>query len=128
MSKQPLYPHKTPSELGQIQRHSVTPSRLILEKRITTVHGRYQISCSYCGFLSSEMTLKEALDTAKRALQRHTTKGENIDVFDIMAKYGTCDTWGPNGKCLHYKKSEAGTRAEINWAESQARYRAKHQR
>lgn len=104
MPKEPLYPHKTPSELGHIQRQSVTPSQLVRDKRTTTVHDRYQIGCSECGFLFSEMTLSTALKEAKRVQPRHTGKGEDIQVFDIMAKYGTCDTWDPDGKCLHIKR------------------------
>ena len=90
MGKEPLYPHITPSQAK--------------EKRTTTVHDRYQISCSECGFLSSEMYLSAALETAKRANLRHNTKGEDIHVFDVMAKKGSCDTWDPDGKCLHYKR------------------------
>lgn len=91
MSKKVLYPHKTPSELGK-------------EKRTTTVHDRFMIGCSYCGFLSSEMNLTEALKVARSKVSRHSGKDETITVFDVMAKWGACDTWDPDGKCLHYKR------------------------
>jgi hypothetical protein len=87
MGKEPLYPHKTPLELK--------------EKRTTTVHDRYQIGCSGCGFLFSEMNLAAALKEAKRVQPKHAP--DTIAVFDVMAKYGTCNTWDPSGKCLHRK-------------------------
>jgi hypothetical protein len=89
-TKGPLYPHITPSETK--------------EKRYTTVHYRYLIDCSYCGHLTEEMNLSAALKEEQRVQSRHNTKDENITVFDVMAKKGTCDTWDLDGKCLHYKR------------------------
>ncbi len=71
---------------------------------MTTVHDRFQVCCSYCGFLSSHRTHELALESAKHALARHNQKVEHITVFDLMAHKGKTDLWDVNGKPVRIKE------------------------
>jgi len=70
----------------------------------TTVHDRFQITCSYCGLLATETKLANALERAKSLQKKHSSKDEKVEVFDVMAKVGACELWDPEGHCLAYKK------------------------
>jgi len=70
----------------------------------TTVHDRFQITCSYCGLLTTETKLANALERAKALQKKHSSKDEKVEVFDVMAKVGACELWDPEGHCLGHKK------------------------
>ena len=92
--KEPLYPHITKSR------------RPPDEKRVTTMTDRFTIDCSYCGFISSERTLTEAIRTAQGLKQRgrHATPEEKITIFDRLAQRGACNTWDVEGHCIGHKE------------------------
>ncbi len=56
-----------------------------MEKRRTTVHDRFQVDCSYCGFLDSFMTRADAKRYAEYMQKRHNTDVEIITIYDVMA-------------------------------------------
>ncbi len=95
MPRQPLYPHVPKSKKER------TDSA---ESRVTTMSDRFTIDCSYCGFLISERTFKEALDTAGRRKLRHNSPDEKITIFDRLAQRGACNTWDIDGRCIGYKE------------------------
>ncbi len=92
--KPPLYPHVTKS------RKTSTPD----EQRVTTMSDRFTIDCSYCGFLTSERTFREALETAGRLKLRHKARDEKITIFDRLAQQMVCNTWDVEGHCIGYKE------------------------
>jgi len=65
---------------------------------------RFTIDCSYCGFLTTEKTLAEALETARRLSLRHNKPNEKITIFDRLAQRGVCNTWDIDGRCIGYKE------------------------
>jgi len=70
----------------------------------TTMKDRFTIDCSYCGFLTTEKTLAEALETARRLSLRHNKPNEKITIFDRLAQRGVCNTWDIDGRCIGYKE------------------------
>jgi len=70
----------------------------------TIVHDRFQITCSYCGLLGTEARLAEALERAKALQKKHSSQDEKVEVFDVMAKFGACELWDPEGHCLAHRK------------------------
>lgn len=68
------------------------------EKRTTTVHNRFEISCSYCGRLYGEKSLFEAKVSAKRAATLHNQADEAISIYDIMAHRGCTCSWDADGR------------------------------
>ena len=70
----------------------------------TTMEERFTIDCSYCGFLTTEKTFAEALETARRLALRHKGSDEKITIFDRLAQRGACNTWDIEGHCLGYKE------------------------
>jgi hypothetical protein len=70
---------------------------------MTTMADRFTIDCSFCGFLTSARSLKDALEIANNLKTRHSNAGEKITVFDRLAQRGICNTWDNEGNCLHRK-------------------------
>jgi len=60
------------------------------DKRYTTVHSRYQLSCESEGFLTSCTSKADAIRTAARLANK---RGEMIEVFDVMARRGGAQLW-----------------------------------
>ncbi|HUS04449.1 MAG TPA: SAP domain-containing protein [Dehalococcoidia bacterium] len=92
-----VHTQKRPYKVGQMEFESYA-------KYKTTMSDRFTIDCSYCGFLTSEKTFKEALETAGRLKLRHQSKGEKIAIFDRLAQRGACNTWDAEGHCIGYKE------------------------
>ena len=75
--------------------------------RHTTVHYRFQIGCSYCGYLVSYSKLSDALADAKLRTVKHNTPDEEILVTDIMAHQGCPEEWDADGKVRQIRGQEA---------------------
>lgn len=69
----------------------------VKERKFTTVHDRYLVSDSCCGFVESETSLKRALALAERHAKRHQSDPADtvaqIEVFDRMARRDCVTTW-----------------------------------
>jgi len=64
---------------------------------------RFQITCSYCGFLASERTLKDAISSANLAELRHNAEYEHIEIFDLMAHTGKPELYNSSGEVITVK-------------------------
>ena len=66
-------------------------------KRFTTVHDRYEVGDSCCGFVTTETSLKKASATATAHAAKHASEEGNtvtvVNVFDRMARRDCQDTW-----------------------------------
>ena len=58
-----------------------------------TMADRYEIGCSFCGFLSTEKNLASAMQTAKSYLASHPRPDERIHIYDRMAHQGAWVLW-----------------------------------
>ena len=65
-----------------------------------TVDDRFQVSCSICGYLTSERTLKEAIHTARFADMKHHSENEHIEIYDIMAHMGKPELYNVDGEVI----------------------------
>ena len=63
---------------------------------------RYEISCSGCGVLHHESTLREALETAGRCVPDHTLCAD-VMVYDRMAHNGRPEIYEPGGKVRSWR-------------------------
>jgi hypothetical protein len=67
---------------------------------VTTVHARFTVTCSVCGFLSAHKNFGRAVFAAQSAYLRHTLPEEKIEIFDVMAQRGCPELWNFNGDVL----------------------------
>ncbi len=72
-----------------------------------TTDNRFQIICSYCGLLSSTTKLFDAIRTATRAKERHSSPEETIEIFDLLAHTGRPELYTHTGKPITYKEVKA---------------------
>lgn len=78
---------------------------MVKEKRHTTVHDRFQVSCSCCGYMESFSSLTKAWESAQLRKLRHNQPGEKIEICDIMAHIGCTDLWDADGNPLNRRKA-----------------------
>lgn len=69
---------------------------------------RYEIGCSQCGVIGYETSKWRANRAAERAALRHSTKVEQVTIYDRLAHYGAPELWDANGKVLRRKVRTAG--------------------
>ena len=68
--------------------------------RHTTVHNRFQVGCSHCGFVDSYAKLADAKTHAVLYAGRHNGPQERITIFDCMAHVGQPEVRSPLGNVL----------------------------
>ena len=69
-----------------------------------TTDDRFQVTCSYCGFITRETNLIDAIGTAQRAKSySHNSPDETIEIFDLMAHKGYPEIYSDTGKPIAYK-------------------------
>jgi len=102
-----VHTQERPYKAGQMELESYT------KYKKTTMSDRFTIDCSYCGFLTSERTLKEALGAARGLKIRHQSAKAEITIFDLLAQRGACNTWDVEGHCIGYK--EFKEKKAMNW-------------
>jgi hypothetical protein len=69
----------------------------VKEKRTTTVHDRFEVSCSYCGRLAGEKSRAEGISAAKHYRTLHNGPNERVTVYDLMAHIGCTQVWDADG-------------------------------
>jgi len=68
-----------------------------------TVDGRFQVSCSSCGYLESSRTLKSAKLSARLAELRHNAEYEHVEIYDIMAHIGNPELYSSDGEIIRVR-------------------------
>ena len=62
-----------------------------------TIDDRFQISCSFCGYLSGHRTLDAAKFSARLAERKHFQADEFVEIYDIMAHIGKPELFTADG-------------------------------
>ena len=68
-----------------------------------TTDDRFQVTCSYCGFIARETNLIDAISTAQGAKIKHNQTNEIIEIFDLMAHIGCPEIYTNTGKPIAFK-------------------------
>lgn len=68
-----------------------------------TTDNRFQVGCSYCGYLQGFYKFQEAVMYASLIAFRHNEPNENVEIYDIMAHIGSPELYSANGDVIRVR-------------------------
>ena len=67
------------------------------------VEDRFQVCDPVCGLVDTYITLRQALDGARR---HSRTCGGDVSTYDVMAHYGQSQEWDAMGRVASVRQKE----------------------